>query len=1030
MIFFLLVLVSVVKMESPTLHELTEHGRRLELKGTELQKFILDQQAHYRELRAAERSKEKEEKEYQLKREELELERMKLAEAKGIAEAESKYKETLLKLEQQLQETKADMSSNASAKVPKMPFFEETKDDIDSYLRRFERYATAQKWNIETWAVNLSALLRGRALDVYSLLPQERALDYATLKAALLKGFERTEDGFRQHFRRCRPERGETFTQFSVRLGSYLDRWIELGKVNKTFQGLYDLVLRDQFLSICNKDLILFLKERIPNNIQDMCALADQYKEARCANIQTLVNSSRKDTSIDPQNSSQPKHEVQRDQKETAAKTKDQPPKPRMDVTCYKCRKPGHFSYQCSKGRTSVGMAVDGKESVGSSNQGKCAAFTTVTTTSSVSSANNFSILNTSCNASASVGSLPTSDGILNEHFVKVLRDTGCNGIVVRQALVPEEQLTGNKRLCILADGSQIEAPIARVSIDTPYFVGEVDAWCLKNPLFELIIGNIPKARDPSDPDRNWKLSQVYAVMTRQQAKREGKKDKPLHVPDIIGPELAFSPDDVIRAQGEDESLYKIRQLAEQPADESSKVRFFRKNGFFYRSFQSPIVENNKKISQLIVPKPLRNKVMSLAHDSLMTGHLGSSRTAYKVMSEFYWPGVQADVRRYCRSCDICQRTTPKGRTTKVPLGEMPLIDVPFQRVSVDLVGPIHPATDRGNRYILTLVGFATRYPEAVALKGIETEKVAEALIDIFCRIGVPKEMLTDQGTQFTSELMAETSRLLSFRQLTTTPYHPMCNGLVERFNGTLKQILRRLCAERPKDWDKYLSAALFAYRDATQESLGFSHFELVYGRTVRGPMRILRELWTKEVNDPEVRTTYQYIVDLKERIESTCTIAKENLEKATQRYRVNYNKRAKKRDMKVGEKVLVLLPTSSNKLLLQWRGPYEILEKVGNVDYKINMDGKTKTFHANMLKLYINRNNENDAGVLGIAGVAVVDLADDEDDGEDELCDSPGQERTEGAREVTVMNSLKKKRLKYEHYLTILKMFYQMFLV
>lgn len=88
------------------------------------------------------------------------------------------------------------MSSNASAKVPKMPFFEETKDDIDSYLRRFERYATAQKWNAETWAVNLSALLRGRALDVYSLLPQERAQDYATLKAALLKRFEKTEDGF------------------------------------------------------------------------------------------------------------------------------------------------------------------------------------------------------------------------------------------------------------------------------------------------------------------------------------------------------------------------------------------------------------------------------------------------------------------------------------------------------------------------------------------------------------------------------------------------------------------------------------------------------------------------------------------------------------------------------------------------------------------------------------------------------------------------------------------------------------------
>ena len=184
-----------------------------------------------------------------------------------------------------------------------------------------------------------------------------------------------------------------------------------------------------------------------------------------------------------------------------------------------------------------------------------------------------------------------------------------------------------------------------------------------------------------------------------------------------------------------------------------------------------------------------------------MSGHLGTSRTTGKVLTEFYWPGVQADVRRYYQSCDICQRTTPKGRTTKVPLGQMPIINEPFRRVAVDLVGPIQPATDHGNRYILNLVDFASRYREAVALKGIEAERVAEVLVDMFCRLGVLSEMLTDMCTQFTSELMAETSRLLSFRQLTTTPYHPMYNGWVERFNGTLKQMLRRLCAERPKDW-------------------------------------------------------------------------------------------------------------------------------------------------------------------------------------------------------------------------------------
>lgn len=79
-----------------------------------------------------------------------------------------------------------------------------------------------------------------------------------------------------------------------------------------------------------------------------------------------------------------------------------------------------------------------------------------------------------------------------------------------------------------------------------------------------------------------------------------------------------------------------------------------------------------------------------------------------------------------CRSCDICQRTIPKGRTAKVPLGQMPIIEVPFKRVAVDLVGTIQPATSKGNRYILTVVDFATRFPEAVALKGIETEMVVD----------------------------------------------------------------------------------------------------------------------------------------------------------------------------------------------------------------------------------------------------------------------------------------------------------------
>ena len=186
------------------------------------------------------------------------------------------------------------------------------------------------------------------------------------------------------------------------------------------------------------------------------------------------------------------------------------------------------------------------------------------------------------------------------------------------------------------------------------------------------------------------------------------------------------------------------------------------------------------------------------------------------------------DVARFCRSCDICQRTISKGRIPKVPLPKMPMIDQPFKKVAVDLVGPISPPSENGHQYILTLVDYVTKYPEAIALKRIDTPTVAEALVDMFSQLGIPEEILSDLGTQFVSECKKEVNRLLSIRHLTTTPYHPMCNGLVERFNGMLKAMLKKLCAQQPRQWHRFINALLFAYREVPrgqQDSLCLNYF-------------------------------------------------------------------------------------------------------------------------------------------------------------------------------------------------------------
>lgn len=659
-----------------------------------------------------------------------------------------------------------------------------------------------------------------------------------------------------------------------------------------------------------------------------MAQLADQYREARMTNAANLIKV--KGHGFQPSTSNLPVNSKDNPGEHRHQNT-NKPFVPKSERRCYKCYRVGHIASEC-KPKPKVGVVTTQEppdtQEISPVEAEFPAQVSFVNTIPTETGTNTFKLdspttVSSSCYLQQQ-DNMPLSAGYVEGKPVTVLRDTGCSGIVVRTSKVDKQNMIKNKfQTCILADGSSIRVPVASIFIDTPYITGTFEAWCMEKPVYDLIIGNVEKVRPPGNPDPQW--SEAHAVETRRQAKAKLKPYPQLRVPVIL--EESITPEDIKTEQQTDDSLQKIRQWADsgQVVDQrTAKIRWFVQNGFVYREYQAK-TETSKTFTQLVVPKKFREIVTKLAHESIMSGHLATSRTTSRILSEFYWPGIQSDVKRFCRSCDICQRTIQKGKVSKYPLQKMPLIDVPFKRVAVDIVGPIHPVTDKGNRYILTLVDFATRYPEAIPMPSIETERVAEALIDIFSRVGVPVEMLSDMGSQFTSSIMREVSRLLSLNQLTTTPYHPMTNGMVERFNGTLKQMLKRMCADRPRDWDKYINPVLFAYREVPQESLRFSPFDLVYGRHVRGPMGILKELWTKEIDDPQVKSTYQYVLDLRERLETTAELARENLEKASQRQAKFFNKSTRAKNMKVGDKVLVLLPTDSNKLLMQWKGPFSV---------------------------------------------------------------------------------------------------------
>ena len=946
-----------------------------------------------RKIRIADRAKY--EAEIALRQQEIALERERL-----VAEREKLEREYEMQIELQDRRHFAEMEritaqraerpipaprDTIKARTPKIPAFNEGKDEMDAYLLRFERYASAQGWKRETWATDLSALLQGKALDVYALMPQEDAMDYDKLKCALLQRYQLTEEGFKRKYRKCRPEIGETFQQFSARLKSYFTRWIDMSGIPKTFEGLQDLMLRDQFTFICNRELELFLREREPTSLEQASKLADSYKEARYVDIVNLTFKNDRGRSRS-NSASRSRSPVKRDQIPNNQNSYGRGRgKYYPGLKCYNCGGT-HYRRECPelkpgimkvgavghRGRSptkkvtfqskdsEVQTTYEDSHEDTTTDVKKCGACLTYTNTVSYSKAAMESKDNlhekhqVSVSSVSSLSELSTVQGMVEEKSVEVLRDTGCSGVIVSKHVVPEGAYTGRNQTMVMVDYSTRVVPEVKVNIDTPYYKGEVLALCVEKPLVDLIIGNIPGARERNKPDIDW--VPTLAVQTRAQKKQEGTHVS-MKTPEIVIQEV--TPDQIRKAQNEDQSLKVMKARCE--AKECLKnASYFIKNNLMYRKFSSPNIERGRLFTQLIVPQQFRKTVMKLAHESIMAGHLAVKRTIQKVLSEFYWPGISSDIKRFCQSCDICQRTVPKGKIIRAPLGNMPRIDVPFKRVATDLIGPLKPVTYSKNRFILTVVDYATRYPEAVPLASIDTETVAEALVSIFSRVGVPSEILSDLGSQYTSSIMKEVSRLLSFKQLVTTPYHPICNGLVERFNQTIKKMLMRMCAERPKDWDKYIDPLLFAYRETPQESLGFSPFELLYGWPVRGPMQILRQLWSKEIQDQSLRSTYQYVIELRERLETTLAIAQDNLSKMSRKYKRHYDRKAGKRTLKVGDKALVLLPTDNNKLLMAWKGPYDVVEKLSPLDYKIRVGKKDKLFHINMLKQYVVRQDGN----------------------------------------------------------------------
>ncbi|GBL63530.1 Transposon Ty3-I Gag-Pol polyprotein [Araneus ventricosus] len=325
------------------------------------------------------------------------------------------------------------------------------------------------------------------------------------------------------------------------------------------------------------------------------------------------------------------------------------------------------------------------------------------------------------------------------------------------------------------------------------------------------------------------------------------------------------------------------------------------KDGVLYRRWES---DNGSSCRwQLILPKSRIPEVLRETHGSASGGHFGVMKTLSKTRERFYWDRLRADVEKWCRECHACgarkgPKTRTKGRLQRYNVG------APFERMALDILGPF-PVTTKGNRYVLVLMDYFTKWPEAIPIPDQEASTVAEELIRswISC-YGVPMILHSDQGTNFNSALFIELCKLLGILKTRTTALHPESDGMVERFNRTILNHLSLFVSRNETDWDTHLPLFLLAYRCAEHEVTGLTPAEMLFGRTLRLLCDIIFGRPSETPSSP-----IEYMKNLEARLESVHVFARERIKLASERMKTRYDSRATDHHFKEGDLVWMYNP-------------------------------------------------------------------------------------------------------------------------
>ncbi len=343
-----------------------------------------------------------------------------------------------------------------------------------------------------------------------------------------------------------------------------------------------------------------------------------------------------------------------------------------------------------------------------------------------------------------------------------------------------------------------------------------------------------------------------------------------------------------------------------------------------------------QEIKRLVVPRALIGEVLTLCHDHVCGGHMGKNKTWAKVASRYYWSEMKKDVMEWVDSCPECseRKDPPASRMT---LGSITDPGKPFDKIGIDFLGPL-TETSEGNRHILVITDYATRWVEAFPTKDQKAATVAKILVDeVICRHGAPRELLSDKGRQFLSAILKEICGYFDIKKLNT-----QCNGLTERFNNTLCQMLSMYVDAKQDNWDYYLPLVLFAYRTSQQKTVRETPFRLLYGRDARLPSDL--DNWS---------TKAYFIKDMDKVWAEANKLIVKQAQKATETLSKKF---PTTKPLAAGDFVRLqnpVTPIGLKKKLRrdQWRGPHKVI-RVEYPNIVLQQGDKQETVHGNRVKL------------------------------------------------------------------------------